>query len=417
LRERGTRGRQGVSAVAQALAGLKVLEFGGYAAGPHIGKVLANFGARTIHMESKERPDGFRIQYPPFKDDRPGYNRSGCFAFFNDSKYSVTVDLKKPAGVALARRMAQWCDLIIENMRPGVMERLGLGFAALAERNPRLVMLSTCNMGQTGPRADQPGFGSQLSALAGMCELTGVSEGPPMLLYGPYIDYIASLLGASAALAGVMRSRGTGKGALIDLSQYECGLVFMGAALREFFASGRVPTRCGNDDPVAVPHGAFLCHDREWVALSCWSDDDFAALARAIGDENLAGEPHFATAPARRANSKALDAIISVWTGQRSAEAAAIALQAVDVAAYPVVSMAGLFSDPQLVARRQFRVRRHSEMSDHAYCYPGFDLAEAPGDIVGPAPCVGADNDFVFRDLIGLSDAEYESYRQQGVFD
>ncbi|HET9817072.1 MAG TPA: CoA transferase, partial [Xanthobacteraceae bacterium] len=159
-----------MSAVAQALAGLKVLEFGGYAAGPHIGKVLANFGARTIHMESKERPDGFRIQYPPFKDDRPGYNRSGCFAFFNDSKYSVTVDLKKPAGVALARRMAQWCDLIIENMRPGVMERLGLGFAALAERNPRLVMLSTCNMGQTGPRSDQPGFGSQLSALAGMCE-------------------------------------------------------------------------------------------------------------------------------------------------------------------------------------------------------------------------------------------------------
>ena len=103
LRGLGARGRQTVSAIGQALAGLKVLEFGGYAAGPHIGKVLANFGARTIHMESKERPDGFRIQYPPFKDDRPGYNRSGCFAFFNDSKYSVTVDLKKPAGIALAR--------------------------------------------------------------------------------------------------------------------------------------------------------------------------------------------------------------------------------------------------------------------------------------------------------------------------
>ncbi|HYY38138.1 MAG TPA: CoA transferase, partial [Xanthobacteraceae bacterium] len=186
--------RSPMTAVAQALAGLKVLEFGGYAAGPHIGKVLANFGARTIHMESRERPDGFRIQYPPFKDNRPGYNRSGCFAFFNDSKYSVTVDLKKPAGVALARRMAQWCDLIIENMRPGVIDRLGLGFAALSKLNPQLVMLSTCNMGQTGPRADQPGFGSQLSALAGMCELTGVPDGPPMLLYGPYIDYIASLL-------------------------------------------------------------------------------------------------------------------------------------------------------------------------------------------------------------------------------
>src|SRR5262249_8320876 len=141
-------GEPAMTAVKQALAGLKVLEFGGYAAGPHIGKVLANFGASTIHMESRERPDGFRIQYPPFKDNRHGYNRSGCFAFFNDSKYSVTVDLKKPAGVELTRRMTQWCDLIIENMRAGVMERLGLGFAALAELNPRLVMLSTCNMGQ-----------------------------------------------------------------------------------------------------------------------------------------------------------------------------------------------------------------------------------------------------------------------------
>jgi benzylsuccinate CoA-transferase BbsF subunit len=406
-----------MTAVAQALAGLKVLEFGGYAAGPHIGKVLANFGASTIHMESRERPDGFRIQYPPFKDNRHGYNRSGCFAFFNDSKYSVTVDLKKPAGVALARRMAQWCDLIVENMRAGVMERLGLGFATLAELNPRLVMLSTCNMGQTGPRADQPGFGSQLSALAGVCELTGVPDGPPMLLYGPYIDYIASLLGTSAALAGVIRSRRTGRGAFIDLSQYECGLVFMGAALQDFFASGRVPARCGNDDPIAVPHGAFPCRDQEWVTLSCWSDADFAALAKTIGDETLAADARFAGAAARRANIEALEEVISAWTAQRSAEAAAVALQAAGVAAYPVVTMAGLYADPQLRARGQFRVRRHAEMGDHAYCYPGFDLAEAPGDIVGPAPCVGADNDFVFRDLIGLTQAEYDAYRQQGVFD
>jgi crotonobetainyl-CoA:carnitine CoA-transferase CaiB-like acyl-CoA transferase len=238
-----------------------------------------------------------------------------------------------------------------------------------------------------------------------------------MLLYGPYIDYIASLLGTSAALAGVIRSRRTGRGAFIDLSQYECGLVFMGAALQDFFASGRVPARCGNDDRLAVPHGAFPCRDQEWVTLSCWSDADFAALAKAIGDETLAADARFAGAAARRVNIEALEEVISAWTAQRSAEAAAVALQAAGVAAYPVVTMAGLYADPQLHARRQFRVRRHPEMGDHAYCYPGFDLAEAPGDIVGPAPCVGADNDFVFRDLIGLTQAEYDAYRQQGVFD
>jgi len=376
-----------MTAVAQALAGLKVLEFGGYAAGPHIGKVLGNFGASSIHVESRERPDGFRIQYPPFKDNRPGYNRSGCFAFFNDSKYSVTVDLKKGAGVELAQRMAQWCDLVIENMRPGIMDRLGLGFAALSARNPRLVMLSTCNMGQTGPRADQPGFGSQLSALAGLCGVTGVADGPPMLLYGPYIDYIASLLGASAAMAAVFRARRSGTGALIDLSQYECGLMFMGAALHDYFATGRVSQRCGNDDPVAMGAGA------------------------------LAADAHFASVAARRENKQRIDARIAGWTQERTAQKAATCLQAAGVAAYPVVTMSGLFSDPQLAARRQFRVRRHPEMGDHAYCFPGFDLADAPGDISGPAPCVGADNAFVFRDLVGLSEAEYETYRQQGVFD
>jgi benzylsuccinate CoA-transferase BbsF subunit len=406
-----------VTAVAQALADLKVLEFGGYAAGPHIGKVLANFGARTVHVESRERPDGFRIQYPPFKDNRPGYNRSGCFAFFNDSKYSVTVDLKKPQGLALAHRMAQWCDLIIENMRPGVMERLGLGFATLAALNARLVMVSTCNMGQTGPRADQPGFGSQLSALAGLCGMTGVADGPPMLLYGPYIDYIASLMGASAAMAAVIRSRRSGKGALIDLSQYECGLMFMGAALHEFFSTGRLAQRCGNDDPVAIPHGAYPCADDEWVALSCWSEHDFTALSRAIGHAELARDARFASSAARRANRNELDALISGWTAEHSADAAAQTLQAGGVAAYPVVTMSGLFADPQLFARRQFRVRRHPEMGDHAYCFPGFDLAGSPGDIIGPAPCVGADNEFVLRDLVGLSENEYENYRQCGVFD
>ena len=197
--------------VPQALAGLNVACFGGYAAGPHIGKVLGNYGACVVHVESKERPDGFRLQYPPFAGNRPGINRGACFSYFNDSKYGVTIDLKKPAGVELARRLCRWCDIVIENMRPGVMERLGLGFAALSKINPRLVMLATCNMGQTGPRADQPGFGSQLSALGGFCGMTGFPDGPPMLLYGPYIDFIASALGGAAVLAGVIRARRSGR--------------------------------------------------------------------------------------------------------------------------------------------------------------------------------------------------------------
>src|SRR5262249_56117177 len=132
-------------------------------------------------------------------------------------------------------------------------------------------------------------------------------------------------------------------------------------------ASGRVPGRCGNDDPLAVPHGAFPCRDREWVTLSCWSDADFAALAKAIGDETLAVDARFASAAARRANIKLLDAVISAWTAQRSAEAAAVALQAAGVAAYPVVTMAGLYPDPPLPPPPQLPPPPHPALRPHAY--------------------------------------------------
>ncbi len=405
-----------MSTLPQALEELKVVEFGGYAAGPHIGKLLGNFGAKVVHVESRDRPDGFRLEYPPFAGDRPGLNRGGCFSFFNDSKYGVTIDLKKPEGLELARRLVGWSDLVIENMRPGVMERLGLGYRVLAEINPSLVMLSTCNMGQTGPRADTPGFGSQLSALAGFCGMTGFSAGPPMLLYGPYIDFIASLLGGSAVLAGLVRSRRTGRGAYIDLSQYECGLLFVAGALQDYFATGRLADRCGNNDAEATPHGAFPCRDGEWVTLSCWSDAEFQALATAIGKPKLAMDAAFTTASDRRAHKHDLDEEIAEWTRERRADAVAETLQSAGVRAYSVVTMAGLFGDPQLAARRQWRVRRHPEMGDQAYGFPGFDLQDAPGDIVGPAPCLGADNDFVFRDLLGMPEAEIEAYRQRGVF-
>jgi crotonobetainyl-CoA:carnitine CoA-transferase CaiB-like acyl-CoA transferase len=405
-----------MTAVAQALSDLKVACFGGYAAGPHIGKVLGNFGARVVHVESTARPDGFRLQYPPFAGNRPGVNRGGCFSYFNDSQYGVTIDLKKPAGVELARRLCGWCDIVIENMRPGVMDRLGLGFKVLSQSNPRLVMLSTCNMGQTGPRADQPGFGSQLSALSGFCGMTGSPDGPPMLLYGPYIDFIASSLGGAAVLAGAIRALRSGKGAHLDISQYECGVVFMGSAMEDYFSTGRIASRCGNDDRDAAPHGAFPCANDEWVTLSCWSDDEFDALAGLLGKPSLSSDQRFARSEVRRRNKEELDRLISTWTRQHFADDAAERLQAVGIASYPVVTIAGLFSDPQLSARHQWRIRRHPEIGDQAYCFPGFDLEQAPGDVMSAAPCLGANNDFVFRELVGVSDAEMQTYRNEGVF-
>jgi benzylsuccinate CoA-transferase BbsF subunit len=405
-----------MSASPQALPGVKVVEFGSYAAGPHIGKMLANFGATVIHVESFARPDGFRMQYPPYKDRKPGINGGGCFAYFNDSKLGVTLDLKNPRGIELAKRLAGWADIVIENMRPGVIGRLGLGFEALKARHPALIMLSTCNMGQTGPRADTPGFGSQLTALAGVCGLTGERGGPPTVLYGPYIDFIASTLGAVAVLAALEQRRRTGKGAWIDISQYEAGLMFLAGPLLEYHRSGRVAGRAGNDDPDASPHGAYRCRGDGWIALSCWSRAEFARLARAIGRGEWAGDARYATLAGRRSAAAAIDAGISEWTREREPNAAAEILQKSGVHAHPVSTIADLFTDPQLAARGHWRRRRHPVIGEHSYCGPVFRLSETPGDVGSAAPLLGADNDSVFRGILGLEDAEYAALRAQGAF-
>jgi benzylsuccinate CoA-transferase BbsF subunit len=406
-----------MSAIEQALAGVGVVEFASYAAGPHIGKILANFGARVVHVESRQRPDGFRLEYPPFKDATPGIDRGGCFAYYNDSKYGVTLDLKTDAGRALAKRLAAWSDVVIENMRPGVMERLGLGYDTLRALKPGLVMLSSCNMGQTGPRANTPGFGSQLSAQAGFCGLTGEPDGSPMLLYGPYIDFIASTMGASAVLAAVARQRETGEGAWIDIAQYETGLQFLAAPLLDYHASGHVAQRAGNTDPSASPHDAYRCRDGEWLALSCWSDREFAALCQAIGHPALATDGRFAHVDARRANADALDATIAAWCAARRADTAAQALQDAGVHAYRVNTVADLFTDPQIVHRHTWRRRRHPVMGEQAYGFPAFDLSDTPGDITAPAPRLGADNDVVFGDFLGIGAEEMAAYRAQGAFE
>jgi crotonobetainyl-CoA:carnitine CoA-transferase CaiB-like acyl-CoA transferase len=404
-----------MTGVAQALDGLKVVEVGGYAAGPWIGKVLANYGATVIHVEAWDRPDGFRLQYPPYPSGKKGINRSGCFSYFNDSKYAVTIDVKKPGGIELSRRLADWADVLIENMRPGVVERIGLGYKDLKARNPGLIYMSTCNMGQTGPRAATGGFGSQLSALAGFCGLTGTEGGSPQLLYGPYIDFVAALVGTPVILAALDERRRTGQGRFIDVSQYECGATFLSGALHDYHANGNVIERNANTDPVAAPHNAYPCQGDQWIALSCWKDDEFGRLATAIGHPALTSDARFATADARRKNLATLDEIIGKWSKDHSADAAIGHLQAASVHSYKVNTITDLFTDPQIAHRRTWRVRKHPEIGDQAYYYPGIELDETPGDVTAPAPCIGEHNEIVFRDFLGLTDEEYKTYHGNGV--
>ena len=401
---------------ASALGGLRAIEFGGYAAGPVVGKYLANYGADVIRVESSTRLDGFRTHYPPFKDNIPGTERAGIFSYFNDSKRGVTLNLKTERGVELARGLVQRADVVVENFTPGTMGRLGLGYDVLSTINPRLVMLSTCNQGQSGPRATQPGFGSHLTSLSGFTQLLGDPDRTPVLLYGPYIDYIAVGYGVVAVLAALARRLVTGRGAYIDLSQYEAGLQFMTPALLDFFINGRVAARQGNRDPSAVPHGVFPCRgDERWVALSVWDDAEWQRFVEAIGAPDWARNPAYATVLGRKADEDRIEQHVADWTRERDRQEVVDRLCASGLRAAVVNSMADLFADPQLRARGAWLEVNHPVLGRVHVAAPPYWLCDTPPAAQRAAPLLGADTAAVLAEVLGLDDHEIETLEQAGV--
>jgi crotonobetainyl-CoA:carnitine CoA-transferase CaiB-like acyl-CoA transferase len=403
--------------VTAALAGIKVIEFGGYAAGPVVGKHLGNYGADVIRIESSRRLDGFRTHYPPFKDSVPGVERAGIFNYFNDGKRSITLNLKTPRGVELACELVAHADVVVENFTPGTMDRLGLGYARLSESNPCLVMLSTCNQGQTGPRAAQPGFGSQLTALSGFTHLLGEPDGTPVLLYGPYIDYIAVGYGLIAVLAGLVQRRRTGRGVHVDLSQYEAGLQFLAPALLDYFTNGRVADRQGNRHASAAPHGVYPCRGEErWVALSVWTDAEWLGFVAAVGCPSWGTDDRFATVLGRKANEEELDRHVSAWTCEYEREEVVDLLRARGLHAAPVSSMADLFADPQLSART-WRPVDHPVLGQVHVMAPPFLLRDTPPEVRNPAPLLGQHTREVLAEVLGLPDPEIDALEREGVLE
>jgi len=395
-----------------ALAGVRVVELGFAAAGPLVGKYLANFGAEVIRLESRIAPDVFRTTYPPFKDGIVQPDRAAMFAFYNDGKRSATLNLKHRAGVALARALIGKADVFVESFTPGTVARLGLGAETLRADNPGLIVLSSCNQGQTGPHAFHPGYGSQLSALAGFVQLLGEPESTPVLLYGPYIDYVAVGYGAIAVLAALERRRRTGAGCTIDLSQYEAGLQFLTPTILEFAANGRIPGRAGNADAVAAPHGVYGCagHDR-WVALSVWTDAEWRTLRELTGIDG----PD--TAAERRATRAQLDGRIGEWTATRDRDEVVEHLRRIGLRVAPVLTISELFTDAQLAHRGMWPVVKHPTIGDMHVMAPPFRLATTPSLQDRPGPTVGADNDHVFGEILGLSLDERRRLERDGVFE
>ena len=386
------------------LDGIKIADFSWVGVGPITTKYLADHGATAVRVETAAPMDLLRIG-GPFKDNLPGPDRSQFFGDFNTSKFGITLDLKNPAGVDLARRLIAWADLYIESFTPGTVDGLGIGYEKVRALNPSIIMASTCLMGQTGQAASFAGFGFHAGAIAGFYEVTGWPDLPPDSPWVAYTDTIAPRFLAATIMAALNHRRRTGEGQYIDASQLEIALHFLAPQTIDFRVSGRIASRNGNRSTTAAPHGAFPCQgDDRWCAIAVENDGQWEALRRAMGDPDWAREGRFETAQGRLHHQDEIDRNLAQWTSSRPPQEVMDLLQLEGVPAGVVQRSSDLLRDPQLAHRGFFRYMDHAEMGNIPYTGHQFRIAGYDNGPRFPAPVMGQHNEMVLREILGMSD-------------
>ena len=395
------------------------MDFCWVAAGPMTTKYLAEYGATVLRVESAKRPETLR-KAAPFKDGVSGLNRSGYFANNNPNKYGVTIDMRHPRAKDLVLRMASWADLVTENFTPGTMESWGLGYQELKHANPRIIMFSTSMLGRGGPLERQPGFGPVLSSLAGLTHITGWPDRDPVNPYGAYTDFIVPRFAVPSILAALDYRKRTGEGIHLDMSQLEASIHFSSPVLMDWAVNGREQARMGNRDPGAAPHGVYPCKGEDrWIAIACFTDEEWQALRPLIdptGQDWAYGE-QFCGVLGRRSAEDELDRLIGEWTRQWEAKPLMETLQKAGVPAGTVNDPRDLFEDAQLKHRGHFVYLDHPEMGPNPSDQSEFKLPRTPGCLDRPAPLLGQHTEYVLKEIIGLSEEEYQSLYADGALE
>jgi benzylsuccinate CoA-transferase BbsF subunit len=395
---------------------VNILELGSGAAGPIATRYFAEHGATVLRVEARTRPDFLRV-YALGPDNPHGLEGAPMYDGLNVGKRNVTLNLKHPDAVALVRRLVvEWADAVAENYAPRAMKGFGLDYDTLAGIKPDLVMISACLNGQTGPHKDYPGFGGQGAALSGYNWLTGWPDLEPVGPYATITDSLAPRYVAAALAAGLHYRARTGRGVYLDVSQVETGTWTLAPALLAAQVDGVVPVRDGNRSARAVPHGAFPCRDEgevgdRWVAIACWSDDEWARLATIIGFD----DPSLASLDARRARVDEIEDAVATWTRDRTRADVAKLLQREGIEAVPIEDFGDVYHDEQLTAREHFVALTHPFMGAGLYERNGFRLSDAPSGYDRAGPTLGQDNDWVLGELLGLTTDEQERLRAESA--
>ena len=391
----------GVPHDGRALSDLKVLDLSWSIAGPYVGRLLADFGATVVRVESRSRPDLARTASPfhPGNEQHP-LEGSGLYGNSNAGKLGIDVDLSTPAGHEVVWDLIRWADIVVESFSAGTLERMGFGYQRMAEVNSGVILLSSCLPGQTGT-LEMPGLGNLTTALFGFTITTGwpgrSSAGP----FGAYTDVVSPRFGLAGVLAALEYRRRSGIGQHLDLSQAECALHFLTTALLDAEVNGREFTARGNRDPAMAPHGVFpAAGEDRWVAVACAEDQQWQSLAGRLGRGDLAG----LTLAERLARQDELDQLISTWTASREPAEVETVLQAIGVAAHQVQNSAACLADPQLAHRGHYVTLEHPLLGEVTIEGPRFHLSRTPGRTATPSPTYGQHAERVLSTILGYDE-------------
>lgn len=390
------------------LAGYRVLEMGSTVAGPFCGRLLADFGAEVIKVEPAEG-DAVRTMGKRFH----GASLYAASIFRN--KLLVSLDLRRAEGQAIARAIAAKCDIVVENFRPGTLEKWGLGYAELARDNPGLVMVRISGFGQTGPYSDRAGYGVIGEAVSGLRHITGDPDRPPSRVAVSITDYITGLYGAFGALLALLARRTNGKGQYVDTALYECAFSFMEPHIPAFQKLELIANRSGSRLPDSTPNNLYVSRDQQFIHITAMGDAVFHRLVECMGAPELAADPRFASAVDRSQNHAEIDDLIGRWTASYDLIDLESMLHERNVPATRIFTMADIFSDPQYAAREAIARAGNGELDDVAMAVPVPRMSATPGVIRHAGHRVGQDTRSVLVDLLGYGDAEIERLERAGV--
>ncbi len=394
----------------QPLDGIRVLDLGTYIAGPFCATVLGEFGADVIKVERPGTGDNMRH----FGTET---DCGDTLAWLSEgrNKRSVTLDLGDSRGRDILRDLIATADVVIENFRPGVLERWGLDYESIEALNPRTILVRVSAYGQSGPMSDQPGFARIAHAFSGLAYLAGEADGPPVTPGSTSLaDYISGLYGAIGVLLALRARDETGTGQCIDLALYEATFRVLDEIAPAFQQFGFVRERMGADTVNVVPHSHFESQDGHWIAIACTNDEMFARLAEAMGQPELAGDDRYGPKEKRLAARPLVNALVAEWVASQRRDEALAACREADVPAGPIYSIAEIFEDPQYLHRGTI-VTADSRIGPLAV--PGTlpALSDTPGEIRWLGRALGADTDDVLGDLLHRTADEIAMLRADGV--